>query len=178
MDALTRRRANFEVAASNPEGIALRKQVCRGLATSLAGLGQTLWVGGYLVGPDRAAGRSPFAFGSDATDGFATVIQIGGQLMAGAITLLEDDNLYATRSSTLRGHSLKTMMRRQRGFDRRGRSVSTFGSRDNCVSALAAAFARPTTVATATAAVIQRPTRSDFYRTTAAANRPRGGGST
>lgn len=95
MNERTTLRENFEAAASSPAGSALRQEVSRRLAAALGGLGQTLWVGGCLLGPDRAAGRSPFAFGSDATVGFATVVQIGGQLMAGVITLLKENNVYA-----------------------------------------------------------------------------------
>lgn len=53
------------------------------------------WVTGYLIGTDRGDGESPFGFGSDATVGLALVLQIAGELMAGAASLLDGDNLYA-----------------------------------------------------------------------------------
>jgi hypothetical protein len=48
-----------------------------------------------MFGPDRAEGESPFEFGSDATVGLAAVLQIAGELVSGAITLLGEDNRYA-----------------------------------------------------------------------------------
>ncbi|MGH2971103.1 MAG: hypothetical protein ACRDLE_02990 [Gaiellaceae bacterium] len=89
----TLRWEQFEEAASASPGPELREEVSREVARTLARLGELLWVSGYIVGPDRAAGRSPF--GDDATVGFATVVQVGGELVAGAITLLERENVYA-----------------------------------------------------------------------------------
>lgn len=54
-----------------------------------------LWIGGYLIGPDRAAGESPFGFGDDATVGLSTVMQLAGELMAGSAALLQAENRYA-----------------------------------------------------------------------------------
>jgi hypothetical protein len=51
-----------------------------------------LWVGGNEIGEDRPNDRSPFDFGSDATVGLATVVQIAGELMGGATVLLEHGN--------------------------------------------------------------------------------------
>ncbi len=59
------------------------------------GAGHTLWHAGYIVGPDRANGASPFEYGSDAVVGIATALQIGGQLVEGAVTLLTAGNRYA-----------------------------------------------------------------------------------
>jgi hypothetical protein len=49
-----------------------------------------LWVGGYLMG----SGRVPGATEGDATVGLATVAQVGGELMSGALTLLDSENRY------------------------------------------------------------------------------------
>ncbi len=57
--------------------------------------GQLLWVGGYLFGPDRAAGVSPFRYGSDATVALGTVCRIASELIEGVSGLLRADNLYA-----------------------------------------------------------------------------------
>ena len=51
--------------------------------------------GGNLIGGDRAAGRSPFEHGSDATVGLATVVQVGGELIQSAAELMEAESLYA-----------------------------------------------------------------------------------
>ena len=48
-----------------------------------------------MFGGDRVAGISPFAFGSDATVGLATVTQVAGELCAGMLSLLEVENYYA-----------------------------------------------------------------------------------
>lgn len=71
-----------------------REDLCRSLATSFREAGDLLWVGGNILGPDRVSGSSPFGFGNDAAVGLATAIQIAGELMAGAVTLLKQANLY------------------------------------------------------------------------------------
>src|SRR5438067_701261 len=67
---------------------------CRSLASTLRETGRLLWVGGYLLGSDRVTRSSPFGFGSDATVGLATVVQIAGELMDGAASLLDRENIY------------------------------------------------------------------------------------
>src|SRR5713101_8926632 len=68
---------------------------CQILAQVFRESGALLWVGGYIIGPDRKEGRSPFGFGSDSTVGLATVAQVAGQLAAGTAQLLDSDNRYA-----------------------------------------------------------------------------------
>jgi hypothetical protein len=70
--------------------------VARILSDVFRAAGQLLWVAGALVGPDRVTGRSPFGFGNDRVVGLAVVAQVGGELCAGAVTLLDVGNLYAT----------------------------------------------------------------------------------
>ena len=72
-----------------------RQGLCRILAQVFSESGALLWVGGYIIGPDRKEGRSPFGFGSDSTVGLATVAQVAGQLAAGTAQLLDSDNRYA-----------------------------------------------------------------------------------
>lgn len=72
-----------------------REALCRSLATAFRETGELLWVGGNLLGPDRVTKTSPFGFGHDGAVGLATVIQIAGELTAGAAALLERANLYA-----------------------------------------------------------------------------------
>jgi hypothetical protein len=82
-------------AEADPVAQTTREQLAQTLAQAFARVGSQLWVGGSIVGGDRVAGMSPFAFGSDATVGLATVAQIAGELTAGTVTLLKHDNLYA-----------------------------------------------------------------------------------
>lgn len=82
-------------AENDAAGAERRVELCRALAETFRETGDLLWIGGNLLGPDRASGSSPFDFGSDAAVGLATVIQIAGELTSGAVVLLEQDNLYA-----------------------------------------------------------------------------------
>jgi hypothetical protein len=88
-------RTMLEEAERDDVGMLVRAEVCRALASSLRTAGETMWVGGYLIGDDRPARRSPFGFGSDAAVGLATVVQVAGELIGGAVTLMEKSNLYA-----------------------------------------------------------------------------------
>jgi hypothetical protein len=88
-------RSALDEAASNDAAAELRERFSELLATSLREAGKVLWVGGYIIGADRVEGTSPFSFGSDATVGLATVVQIAGELMAGAVELLRGGNRYA-----------------------------------------------------------------------------------
>lgn len=87
-------RALIVRAEGDTASAACREDVCRSLATSFREAGDLLWVGGNILGPDRVTRSSPFGFGNDAAVGLATVIQIAGELTAGAVTLLEQANLY------------------------------------------------------------------------------------
>lgn len=88
-------RDRIEAAAADVVGGRARVRVCGALAETFRETGKLAWVTGYLIGTDRRDGESPFGFGSDATVGLALVLQIAGELMAGAVSLLERDNLYA-----------------------------------------------------------------------------------
>jgi hypothetical protein len=82
-------------AAADTDGHATREAVCRALTEAFQAAGKLLWTLGYMLGPDRRDGVSPFGFGSDATVGLALVVEIGGELLSGAVTLLSQDNLYS-----------------------------------------------------------------------------------
>jgi hypothetical protein len=88
-------RAAVIEAGENPEGRASRVEVCETLALAFTKVGEYLWMGGAIIGPDRIEGTSPFGFGSDATVGLGTVVQIAGELSNGIILLLEQGNRYA-----------------------------------------------------------------------------------
>jgi hypothetical protein len=87
-------KALIDGAANDDAGRSTRDNVCRTLTSAFRSVGKTLWVGGYIIGPDRVGGQSPFKFGSDATVGLATVAQVAGELCGGAVTLLDQDNTY------------------------------------------------------------------------------------
>ena len=72
-----------------------REALCRALVSAFREAGSLLWMGGFLIGPDRVEGRSPFRFGSDSTVGLAMVAQIAGELVGGTVQLLESANSYA-----------------------------------------------------------------------------------
>ncbi|MGH3129193.1 MAG: hypothetical protein ACRDNX_00060 [Gaiellaceae bacterium] len=82
-------------AANDRNAQESREHVCEALIRAFRDAGQLLWVGGYLFGPDRAAGVSPFQYGSDATVALGTVCRIASELIEGASVLLRADNLYA-----------------------------------------------------------------------------------
>lgn len=88
-------KAALIAAGEDETAAALRRQLCASLAGSLREAGKLLWVGGVLIGADRADGSSPRGFGSDATVGLGTAIQIAGELVSGASLLLADGNRYA-----------------------------------------------------------------------------------
>lgn len=46
-----------------------REALCRALVPAFRKAGSLLWVGGFIIGPDRVEARSPFRFGSDSTGG-------------------------------------------------------------------------------------------------------------
>ena len=82
-------------AEADPIAGEFRQELCRILTQVFSESGALLWVGGYIIGPDRKEGRSPFGFGSDSTVGLATVAQVAGQLAVGTAQLLDSDNRYA-----------------------------------------------------------------------------------
>ncbi len=81
-------------ATADEASRAAREGVCHALAATFRAVGELLWAGGYLFGTDRPDGQSPFGFGSDATVGLGLVVEIGGELLTGTITLLEHGNIY------------------------------------------------------------------------------------
>jgi hypothetical protein len=77
------------------ESVQGRSLLLSALGPGFREFGRFLWVGGYMIGGDRVAGRSPFGFGSDTVVGLAIVAQIAGELSAGAALLLEAGNDYS-----------------------------------------------------------------------------------
>jgi hypothetical protein len=93
-------REALDELANDPDAVGSRIGVCDAIAAALRRLGQVLWVSGYIIGPDRVEGTSPWGFGDDRTVGVAVVAQTGGELATGAIALLKDDNRYASAALT------------------------------------------------------------------------------
>jgi hypothetical protein len=82
-------------AGEDKKGIASRRELCQAVAFAFTKVGEGLWLCGYVIGPDRVEGESPFGFGSDATVGLGTVVQIAGELSSGVAALLDQGNRYA-----------------------------------------------------------------------------------
>lgn len=85
----------LKFAAEDAAGVEYRRDLSEKLGAAFRDAGQALWLTGVIIGPDRAAGESPFEFGDDATVGLAIVAQVAGELISGAVLLLDHDNLYA-----------------------------------------------------------------------------------
>lgn len=90
----TRREFVLE-ALNNKQAAQARANAVRTLGDAMRDAGRALWHLGYFVGPDRVRGSSPGGFGSDLTVGIATGLQVGAELIAGAIALLDLGNRYA-----------------------------------------------------------------------------------
>jgi hypothetical protein len=81
--------------ADDSAATAARMSACAAIAQALFDIGRMVWLTGYVVGPDRKSGASPFGFGDDSVVGAAAVTQMGGELASGAVQLLKGGNLYA-----------------------------------------------------------------------------------
>lgn len=90
----------IERAARDKDAAQLRKEFGTALAAALRAGGKVLWIGGAMIGPDRDKGDSSFDFGHDGVVGLATVMQIGGELVGGAIALFGEGNRYAAAALT------------------------------------------------------------------------------
>jgi len=75
-------REAFEAAVLDPIAGEVRRQVCDSIAGALQTLGQSLWVGGFMLRDDW-------------TRGLGIVVQMGAALTGGAMTLLRADRHYA-----------------------------------------------------------------------------------
>ncbi|WP_155122428.1 hypothetical protein [Burkholderia ubonensis] len=82
-------------AARDASQVALRFDLARFFAKTAAAAGEELHVLGYIVGPDRAAGLSPFGNGSDETVAVSILLQVAAQLVSASADLFDDGRLYA-----------------------------------------------------------------------------------
>ena len=85
----------MDAALDDPAAAASRRQLARELANGFQRTAVLLSTTGTIVGGDRAAGRSPFGFGDDATVGLGTVFGIAGEIISGAHQLLISGNVYS-----------------------------------------------------------------------------------
>lgn len=75
MDEQTEARKAFEASVLDPIAHQARTQVCATIASALESLGHSAWVGGWMLRDEWA-------------QGLGIVVQMGGELAAGAVTLL------------------------------------------------------------------------------------------
>lgn len=92
MEDGARHRAIIE-AAEDATAQAARERVCATVGAAFCDIGLKTWLGGFVVGSDRAEGTSPFGFGDDATVGLNVILQIAGDLTLGAAMLLRRNNV-------------------------------------------------------------------------------------
>lgn len=88
-------RATLVRAATDQEARRRRREMAVALTEVLQRAGDQLHVGGFLIGPDRAAGTSAWGNGDDALAGLARLCQTAAALVAGATSLLAAGNGYA-----------------------------------------------------------------------------------
>lgn len=82
-------------AARDTSQVALRFELARLFAKTAGAAGEELHVLGYIVGPDRAAGISPFGNGSDEAVAVSILLQVAAQLASASTDLFHDGRLYA-----------------------------------------------------------------------------------
>jgi hypothetical protein len=80
---------DYQVISDDDSSRTARLSLVAALGPALHSVGRILWTGGYVIGGDRVAGRSPFGYGSDAVGGLAIVAQTAGELCTGAALLLD-----------------------------------------------------------------------------------------
>ena len=91
-------RAAFRAAALAPSLIEQRAELSRLTVETFAATGRDLHICGWIIGPDRAAGTSPFGNGSDETVAVSTLLRIATQLIGGAVRLFGGGEVYAGAS--------------------------------------------------------------------------------
>ena len=82
-------------AAKDPALVALRLGLAKFTSEEFYQVGRLLHVSGYIVGPDRAAGVSPFGYGSDEVVAISTLLRIASQLVSAGADLFSDGRTYA-----------------------------------------------------------------------------------
>jgi hypothetical protein len=82
-------------AAKDVALVELRTDLAHFTAEVFKSTGLHLHVGGWIVGPDRVEGRSPFGNGSDETVAISVLLRIAEQLVSGSVDLFEKGHAYA-----------------------------------------------------------------------------------
>jgi hypothetical protein len=91
-------RKALRAAALSQSLIEQRAALARLTVEVFAGVGRDVHVTGWIIGPDRAAGNSPFGNGSDETVAIGTLLRIAAQLVGGAVRLFEAGAAYGGAS--------------------------------------------------------------------------------
>lgn len=91
-------REALRAAALDHPLVEQRARLARLTVEVFAATGRDLHVTGWIIGPDRAAGKSPFGNGSDETVAVSTLLRIATQLVGGAIRLFDSGEVYAGAS--------------------------------------------------------------------------------
>lgn len=82
-------------AAKDPTLVALRFALAKFASEEFHQVGRLLHVGGHIIGPDRAAGASPFGHGSDEVVAISMLLRIASQLVSASADLFSDGRPYA-----------------------------------------------------------------------------------
>jgi hypothetical protein len=88
-------RSAVRQAASDGQAMATRRALCRVLVGAFESAGQTLRLGGHIIGDGRADGTSPLGNGDDGTVALGYISCTCASLISGATDLLERGNCYA-----------------------------------------------------------------------------------
>lgn len=88
-------KAAVEKAAEDPVLISLRRALATSASTHLEDVGRVLYTEGYVIGTDRATGKSPFGHGSDETVAVSLIALIASELTACIAELFEKGKCYA-----------------------------------------------------------------------------------
>ena len=85
----------INAAAVDPVLVEQRLELARFAAETLSSSGSELHVFGHIIGPDRKAGLSPFAHGSDEAVAVSTLLRIAAQLASASAGLFRDGRSFA-----------------------------------------------------------------------------------
>ena len=88
-------RQAISAAANEPTLIALRIALARFSSDQFHQVGAVLHLAGQIIGPDRAAGASPFGHGSDEVVAISMLLRIASQLISASADLFADGRRYA-----------------------------------------------------------------------------------
>ena len=88
-------RSSLRQAAGDEDAMAARRALCQSLVIAFEVAGQSLRLGGHVIGAERVDGSSPFGNGDDGTVALGYISCTCASLISGATYLLERGNCYA-----------------------------------------------------------------------------------